>query len=328
METEGASKTAAGGLSALKISAIVIAFVVCAGLAIGLGVGLTQSKDSDSKNTDKNLPFIVPPVEAACPPGLKNNAKSLDTSVIKDRFFNPTGGPSNLFDILQNVDNRIQGINDRIQQFPCLGTATPVSFDLNIWPSGTETFFAQCSETFGPGPSFDQFGIVGENFYIYENGGEVMVAAKLHRDPVTGVTDRVDVWYSVGLINLGGSHGVVQIVALPLATPPVFEMSVAGAGLGFCGAQLRADDQTIFAIGSEDTPSCGDIDTTCCSATNVGVASTACNGTTDSGFTLPAFGRRSYSTHAESKYPSTGGNIVLADDGNDQTRFGPSTPVV
>jgi len=306
-----------------------IAIIVVAGIAVGVGVGLYLKNKVKGGGT---VPYVTPPVKAACPPSLKGTgsmgfeAQALDPSIIVDRFFNPTGGPTNLFDLLASVDSRVQGINDRWSQFSgCIGN-TPTSYSLGTAFASSPTFYAQCAETWSGGSGFDQFAQVGDTTYLYVRGGDTIVAAQIVGNGTFGNVHSVRLWYSVGVQPpRNGSHGVVMVYAEP--GTPVFEMSVAGVGIGFCGAQLKSDGTVMNVTGSADGPGCAPTDSACTSANDITTTAT-CNANVDS-FSLPALGRKMYSTFAASAYPGGALNTVtLTTTGNDDCFFGPSTPSV
>lgn len=271
------------------------------------------------------IPLIKPPVKAACPAALKNGLAlrrqlSLNQQEIKDRFFNANGGPTNLFDIIAKVDNRIQEINKRLELFVDCSAKAPTSFTLTTWGS-SQTFYAQCADKFENGLFF-QWGTVGDTTYLYDNGGEVRLAAKIKRDS-TGNVESTHVWYSVGLINRSGSHGIAEVLALP--NLQVFEMTVAGVGFGFCGVQMKSDTNQLYVTGSANGVgyACAPTDNICTLASDLSAVSTGCS----TSFSLPAVGIKAYtdSTWQASLYPSTP-NILLANVGPDDTNFGPDSP--
>jgi hypothetical protein len=241
-----------------------------------------------------------------------------------------------MFKILDDVDDRIRGINDRLEmgQFGCIRSIAPVAYTLKGWGGPNVTFYAQCTESWsgGLGAGFDMFALVSNTFYMFVSGGETQVAARVTTSGGNlSAVSKVEVWYSVGLLNVNGSHAVVRIEAVPGATP-VFEMTVAGTGVGFCGAQLRATSATMNVTGSADTgATCGTVDSICSTANDTSVAATCGTDVTD--FVLPALGRLAYtgpggSALEASAYPSTGGNVFLLASGADDTHFGPISPVV
>ncbi len=290
-------------------------------------------------------PIAKLPGQAAAPAGFKvgvgstsrhpvlaafrASLQALDATAVRDRFF-ANEGPTNMFQILAAVDNRIAGINSRLSQFSCINKTAPVNYTLRVWDRNV-TFAASCSETWSGSSGFDQFALTNNFFYMFEYSAEVMTAARLTLD-ANGNTTLVEIWYSVGLSNRNGSHAVTQIKAVPGASP-VFEMSLAGQGIGFCGAQLISDGTTVRIVGSTDQgASCGATDSVCVTAADVTVT-TACTAGVNT-FSLPAYGRLSYVngngiTQGASAYPGGGSNqITLTATGADDTFFGPTTPVI
>jgi hypothetical protein len=296
----------------------------------------STSLSSSSSSSGDALPLVEPPVRAATPAGLRGSSAAsartgarlleINASEVRARFFSE--GPSNMFAILDSIDGRIEGINLRIDQFPCLvnGT-TSVNFTLDGWGDTPPLFTVQCVERLN-NISFVLFGRTGNTTYLYERSTETMAAATVLRDG-NGTTVRVEAWFSVGLTNLNGSHAVMHVLALPTADPPVFEMAVAGNGVGFCGAQLRSDNRNVYLIGSADGgATCAATDTSCTSALNVSSTLTNCSSSVTT-MTLTPLGRQSYlgpegTTLGASDYPGGSDNqIVLRADGNDTTLFGP-----
>jgi len=303
-------------------------------------------------------------LETQHPPPPEYYLQAIDASVIVDSFFNPTGGPANALDIIRNVDNRIQGITQRASQFTaCFGNASrTVTFALANWTgynsngntsaNQSVVISAQCADVFtGPTATndtfFDLFAVVknGTEFHVFEYGGETMVAAIAKIDPASlpNVTANrtanstagnltilsVEVWYSVGLINLNGSHGVVHILATPGNSS--FEMAAAGTGIGFCGAHIISDGTGVFVVGSADMgASCGAFDSTCMFASNFTAdVRNGCNGAATIGYlgrtayTGPGNAARGASTWPPQ--PTVPLLIHLTADGMDDTRFGPTT---
>jgi hypothetical protein len=351
---------------------ICVSVVVVVLLVIGLTMGLllpwtggcsvagNNCENSGSTTTVIVLPYVTPPVASAAPTvfvvsistqsnpskfatlskRFRAQSTGLNPQTVIDRFFNPTGGPSNLFGILKDVDGRVRGINGRLgNEFAACMASTPKAYNLTTWGLNT-TFYAQCSETWS-GPQgqttttgFDEWAIKGPNFYLFEGGGETHVAAILYNFNKTGGPDLVRVWYSVGCINRNGSHGVVEILARP--KEGVFEMTAAGGGLGFCGAQIKSNNATMNITGSEDMGTCGEIETVCVSAADISQTAN-CTGDVNV-FQLRPLGRMNYSitgvgcTHppcdnGPSKYPGdVKGNVYLTGTGLDDTFFGPAHP--
>jgi hypothetical protein len=237
-----------------------------------------------------------------------------------------------LFRILQDVDDRIAGINSRISQFSsCLNSTVPVSYPIKQWDGTNATMKAQCFDPWESGQSgFSMFALVGSTFYVYTYGGESAVAAQVQIDSHGNAT-QVDIWYSVGLINLNGSHAVTRIRAIP--SNQTFEMVVAGTGIGFCGGQVRSAGGVLRIVGSEDAgATCGATDSVCTDATNVTLV-VNCTAAVNT-FVLPPLGRLSYVgpsglTEGASDYPGSGSNtVLLRANGTDDTIFGPLASVL
>jgi hypothetical protein len=295
---------------------------------------------SSSSSGSGTLPLVKPPVASSVPVGLKDGSASLssirtrlstlDPQHVRDRFFDPDGGPTNMFRILQGVDDRIAGINSRIkQQFACLNSTAPVNFTILQWDGTNVTMKAQCNDPWGSGEGFDMFALVNQTFYIYVFGGETAVAAQVQMD-ADGNATQVDVWYSVGLINLNGSHAVTRIRAIP--ANQTFEMTVAGAGIGFCGGQVRSSGGVVRIVGSEDMgTTCDATDSVCANSNNV-TEVVNCTDAVNT-FVLPPIGRLAYTgpngAQGASDYPGGSSNHVqLQANGSDDTIFGPTASVL
>jgi hypothetical protein len=280
-----------------------------------------------TSGTPADLPEIVPPVRAATPAGFGGSASArllLDGAVsaadIRDRFFNPAGGPTEVFDILGSIDERIDEANSASATAPrpCLSQA-PVAYTISVFGDDVP-FAAQCFRSFG-GSGFMQFGQVDGVTYLYVTGGATRLAAR--------ITDTVETWYGVGYTNdtCGGgfdgcSYAATHILAEPATSS--FEMAVAGIGVGFCGVQLASDGVAIYAEGSTDMgATCNPVSTACVSAADL-TDTTGCAAT----FTLPALGRHSGAglhEFGESRYPDAP-NITLDGTATDSLGFGPTEP--
>jgi hypothetical protein len=151
----------------------------------------------------------------------------------------------------------------------------------------------------------------------------------------------VEAWLSVGTLNQatscggnaywdGCSYGVIHLRANPVAHS--FEMTVAGVGFGYCGAQLASDGADIYAAGSSDQGStCGAVDTVCLDAADASSPGTC--GAALSTFALGGLGRKAVTgtngAWAASAYPADAagsGNLLLDGSSGDAAHFGPSAP--
>jgi len=287
-----------------------------------------------------DLPLIEPPVRQATPDGFHEGASArratmvdamLSATEFRDRFFNPQGGPTDVFAILRSIDERLDEANaasaDDVR--PCL-EQEPVSYELA--PFGQSIpFAAKCYRTFSSssGPAaFMQFGRVDDVTYVFITGGATRLAARV----VAGADDAVvvDAWYGVGYTNAtcghdgtfdGCSYAATQIHAE--SASHAFEMTVAGIGVGYCGIQIRSDGTSIYGVGSTDMGmTCGAPATLCANATDL-TAPGECSALTS--FSLPALGRHAGAgahEFGESHYPAQA-NIVLDGTSEDSLGFGP-----
>jgi len=306
--------------------------VVIALVAVGIAVGVSYAILSSSAI---QLNQVSPPFKSVVPGGLYsgNSANSfhglsLDPTDIKSRFF--SNGPTNLFGILESLDTRISGINNKMAWSTCWkNTATEYTF--TAWGQSL-TFQFQCHRAWNSGQNgFDEFGFDGDYMYLYETGDQEKIAAKITTDSTTGNVSAAHVWMSVGNQNspwYGQSYGVIEI----LADVPnnVFEMSVAGIGFGYCGAQLKTDGSLIYVTGSLDMgTTCVAQDNACLDASTLASSASSCASLMT--FSLPALGRvQSYgsATIGASNYPGGVANVVVLDGtATSDVFFGPTAQV-
>jgi hypothetical protein len=258
----------------------------------------------------------------------------LDPADIRSRFF--LAGPTNIFSILAELDGRIDEVNQRSANgdVPCL-SATPVPYALT--PFGRSVpFYAQCAaQLVGPMQTggFFEFGVNAGVIYLYEAIGAEAIGARL-TPAVSGAGGyTVEAWMGVGYNNTTGcgnrngfddcSYGVMAIEADAQRTH--LELSVAGIGFGYCGAQLASDGATVYVAGSVDMgATCGAAATACVSATDL-TAIVPCAAIS---FDLPAIGRAATSGPNGAWGASASGSsgIVLDGTASDALAFGPSMP--
>jgi hypothetical protein len=318
---------------------------------------IIQSGTSSSSSSSLVLPLVTPPIEESAPSGLlvdtpsqKRRHQVLDERLkrtytsrrllsftstdVRDRFFRELGGPTNLWDLLAEVDSRIQGVNQRIEQFTCFETAPRVPYNLTLWLGRNVTLYAQCIDRFtnpnGTANSelFGLYSLTNQSMELYMSMGETMLAAQVTLDATnltTANVTHVRLWYSVGLSNVNGSHAVVEILADVRAR--VFEMSAAGVGIGFCGARLHSQGSTLTAYGSAEAGACqcASVATVCSQSSDVSVA-VNCSETLPT-FQLDALGRStveaSLCTFNHSLYPVDGPYVQLSTVHRDDAYFGP-----
>jgi hypothetical protein len=267
--------------------------------------------------------------------GTSPGTTGLDPSDIRSRFF--SAGPTDIFSILAEIDGRISEINQRSnnQDAPCM-SQPPVAYPLT--PFGQPvTFYAQCVSHFStPMPtdaSFFQFGQKDGVTYLYEVGGAETIAARVTPAADGSGQYAVSAWLGVGNNNATScgnasgfddcSYGVMALEANPSRMH--FELTVAGIGFGYCGAQLASDGMTVHLAGSPDMgATCADQASICVSASDV-TMTTMCASTS---FDLPAIGRAATSGPNGMWGASRNGSeaIVLDGTASDSLAFGPRTP--
>ena len=293
--------------------------------------------------------------------GLGRKLSALGADDIKSRFF--TMGPTSIFSILAEVDMRIAEVNQSTSDHDesCL-TQEPVPYQVTPWGQ-TLTFYAQCARTsvkdLDNSMRLLQFGQKDGITYLYIAGGAETVAARLTpanlatpgaidggiasadtRDGgvgqlTAGSAYRVDAWIGVGYNNAsscgsrnsfdGCSYGVIELHTD--AARRGFQLSVAGVGFGYCGAQLASDGTSVFARGSIDMgTTCQPPDTLCVAASDITTPAT-CLGSLTS-FSSPALGRQltqGLNMSGPSLYPGGAANqIVLNGTPTDSLAFGPT----
>ncbi|MDB4989476.1 MAG: hypothetical protein JWN04_4654 [Myxococcaceae bacterium] len=347
----------------------------CRTFGLGLFIVCSAScSDGASKSAGLSLPLVTPPVRAATPialggggaaagaNGLAPKLQALDSGDLKQRFF--TAGPTNLFQILGDLDARIGDINARTGNHAACLTQEPVAYTLTPFGEPALTFYAQCYQTTPrPGastPSFFQFGQRDGVTYLFSSSGAERVAARLipaagttlysiDGGPAVGTGNtsdggaaapgqyRVDVWIGVGYDNASAcgrmngfddcSYGAITLHADESRAH--FELSVAGLGFGYCGAQLTSDGTRIYAIGSLDMgTTCLPTDTACVAASDL-TSPAVCTGLSPDA--AHALGRRATTgpngSFGASEYPGpTSNQIVLDGTPTDSLGFGPSAP--
>jgi hypothetical protein len=297
------------------------------------------------------LPLVTPPVRAAAPTGFvpapqgsKFRPLSLSADDLKSRFF--MAGPTNIFNILQSIDDRLSGINQRLAAGdPSCMAQEAVPYTLKL-PGKTVTAYAQCYDSVGSSgpddPGLLQFGQKDGVTYLYQAIGQGQIAATV--TPVVGDGGvsgdggyQVDAWLSVGTLNAssscgghatwdGCSYGVIHLWAD--SSTKQLEMTVAGVGFGYCGAQLKSDGVTIYASGSTDMGlTCNAVDNLCVSAED-GTTPGDCSASTTR-FDLPGLGRNASSgtsqSWGQSQFPLET-NVALDGTSDDAVHFGPSAP--
>jgi len=303
---------------------ITIVFLFVAVIATSLGVFFGYFYGNYS-----SIPYITPPVKAVVPQGYLISSgfqlSTLDPADIQSRFFTP--GPTYVFGILADADSRISDINSKSHYHHCM-KITPTAFTLNVFGVAVP-FYSQCySYDSGSTTEFQQWAIIGNTSYLYYRGGETNLAA-ITTTHSNGTVD-VQIWFSVGIININGSRAGVQIIATP--NNGNFEMSTGGSGIGYCGAQLKSNNIVLNVTGSLDLgATCNPTDSACLYANDT-ITAAICTPDVNT-FTLTAMGREAWTNalgnyQAPSAYPGGSANqIDCALDASNSIDFGPTTPI-
>jgi hypothetical protein len=341
----------------------------------------SSSSPSSSASSSSKLPLLTPIIKSAIPSGLggtysakflghlldnndngggstNNTNLSTDIGNLQSRFFSGAGPTEIVGQLMPTLDTLIGNINTLASQSTsaCL-TQTPVSYNIN--PAGqTIQMYAQCYVTGTAGysgdPAFTQFGITSTGtIYIYSAQDAEWVAAIV--TPLGSGAYTVIAYLGVGYMNAAsmnggcsatpdawdaGSYGLIELSAN--SSTGTFELTTAGSGLGFCGAQLVSNGTSIYAVVSNDMgTTCGTSgasDDLCVSAADVTTASST-NCPTAANFTLSPIGRvggvsegksnanscTSGLTYGASTYPASP-NVTFNGTSSDSLHFGPTTP--
>jgi len=266
-----------------------------------------------ASDSARELPLVRPPVEAATPDGFLEAAKRgvaelLDSVDIKTRFF--AEGPTSILRILDDIDDRITGINTRSAESEhACQTQSPVAYTLTPWGQ-TVVMQAQCADRFADSDDFVQWGVSDGVTYLYVYVGGNAFAATVMPEEIPGEL-LIDAWLTVGSEGPdwdSGSYGVIQLQANSRTVE--LELAVAGLGFGYCGAQLRSDGTTVYAAGSVDMgATCNAVDTLCVAASDVTTPGTC--GAALTTFALPALDRT---------------DLTLDGTASDDLHFGPTEP--
>jgi hypothetical protein len=224
-------------------------------------------------------------------------------------------GPTDIYNILQGIDGRIDYIN---KQTGACTTQAAVPYTVDAWGQ-TLTAYAQCTTSLnapaGAAPGFMEFGEdpSGATWINVTLAGSTVLAQMTPTSGSTGYA--VHAWLTVPVNTLAcsmsrGAYGAIELKADESTS--AFEMVVAGTGFGYCGAHLRSDATTVYFTGSVDMgTTCGAIDSTCGAASNVTTPATCGASTTT--FTLPSIGREAVpGCVGASLYPASGDTVDVS----------------
>jgi hypothetical protein len=263
--------------------------LACIVLALGCATDGGKPDPLTLHSGEITLPQVYPPVRAATPSQLINDAQyaavtsgqSLDAltelgrarqgqavinlaTVVQERFY--SGGPTAILRIVKELDDRVQGLDTDPSAHECL-TAAPVLWSYALPGGQSFTVKLQCLEELGapgsPGAGWVAFGFdqasaadagpaeagEGNDFYLIE-GQETGMGGAYH---VAGATGSVEAWISVADENAPlNSQVIMQLVTdKPAGT---LELALAGSAVGFCSAHLKTSLDHLFVSGRTNAP--------------------------------------------------------------------------
>lgn len=248
---------------------------------------------------------------------------------IQERFFST--GPTDVLNILADVDSRLAGIETQAKSASKCLDNTPTDVTLTLFGE-PQTFSFQCFETVGNGVI--AFGKKDTTWSIYVMIGAGPIAAK-STDLGDGKTS-VEVWGAVGTTNTPTWDSMSYVGFHISANNQTgdLEMTMGGMGVGFCGVTLKADGTNMYAYGSTDSgSSCDAIASSCVLMTDL-ISSGTCGNIDQTHFALTGLGRASVTgtgtgnipaTWGASPYPVSGPTLTLNGTASDMTAFGIST---
>jgi len=269
---------------------------------------------------------------------------ALSADELKSRFFRGRGPTDLVGTLLPDLDRIIQDVNDGSTLSGCLAQE-PVAY--TITPNGEPiTMYAQCFKyTFGANETmrpFVQFGTKDGVTYIYHED-EMQKAAAIVTPEADGQY-AVQAWLAMGGINghdkengcgavpgYGAdwdtcSYGVMALKA-DQAKKQV-ELTVAGLGFGYCGAQLKSDGINVFAAGSVDMgETCDSIQIACLSAADATTPATCTEA--QQRFELKPMGRRaSTRSQAAAHHAANHGQVLTTWGASQYPSPNPSPPTL
>jgi hypothetical protein len=279
-----------------------------------------------------HIPPIEPPVYDTAPEGFEIPSRRFlqheYSNEVKQRFFSGDG-PTDIYGLLDSVDQRTQSLNNRMveQDRPCLRNE-PVKINVQGF-SGNENIeiFVQCYDELSNN-FFIMFGKKDGIMYLYEKGPATTTTALI--EDTNETLPNVDVYFTVGngmLLTQSGSRGLFHIKAEP--KNDIFEGTAAGIGLGFCGVQFKSNGNNVKTIGSVEGPggTCQPINETCTDDNLQEMQLANCNQVS---FSLTPLGRKISTNflgpHNLTRWEASryAGNVEIGDM-SENIRYGPQS---
>lgn len=245
--------------------------------ALGVGVGLlcgcsAQGDPADVGPLRVEVPELYPALREATPTALIADAELAGTgdtsgegstmaTTIQERFY--AEGPTAILRIVRELDERATALDTDLHEHDCL-TTEPVAVSYAL--PGEQTFAVKLQCVTEPlGTSWLAFGFAeplvpaadGEeraplapnDFYLVD-GRNAGMGGVYHLDR----EGNVEAWIAVA-DQEGLAQGQVLMHLLTRKSAGTFELALAGSGVGFCGAHLKADADHVFVTGKPDAAS-------------------------------------------------------------------------
>jgi hypothetical protein len=249
--------------------------------ALGVGLGFicgcsAQSDPAEVGPLRVDVPELYPALREATPSALIADAELAGTgdtsgesstmaTSIRERFY--AEGPTAILRIVQGLDERMGALDTDLHRHDCL-TMEPVAVSYALPGEQTLDVKLQCV-TEPVGTSWLAFGFAQPLQPASEDEDEASDADVLEPNDFYLVDGRiagrggvyhldrdgnVDAWIAVA-DQATPEDGQVLMHLLTSRSAGTLELALAGSGVGFCGAHLKADADHVFVTGKPDAAS-------------------------------------------------------------------------
>jgi hypothetical protein len=245
--------------------------------ALGVGLGLVcgcsaQGDPAEAGALRVDVPELYPALREATPTALIADAELAGTgdtsgdgstmaTSIQERFY--AEGPTAILRIVQGLDARVGALDTDLHRHECL-TMEPVAvsyglpgeqtFDVKLQcvtePLGTSWLafgFAQPLEPAPEGEASAAVGLEPNDFYLVD-GRIAGMGGVYHLDR----DGNVEAWIAVA-DQAAPEDGQVLMHLITNKNAGTLELALAGSGVGFCGAHLKANADHVFVTGKPDS---------------------------------------------------------------------------
>lgn len=247
--------------------------------ALGVGVGLicgcsAQGDPAEAGPLRVDVPELYPALREATPTALIADAELAGTgdtsgdgntmaTSIQERFY--AEGPTAILRIVQGLDGRVGALDMDLNQHDCL-TTEPVAvsyalpgeqtFDVKLQcatePLGTSWLAFGFAQPLEPAPEGEASagGVLEPNDFYLVDGRIGGMGGVYHLDR----DGNVEAWLAVADQDTP-EEGQVLMHLITSKDAGTLELALAGTGVGFCGAHLKADADHVFVTGKPDAAS-------------------------------------------------------------------------